>query len=81
MAADISIPLILGTDSASDELVKIDLARTGNLLLAGATKQGKSHCIHNLIRQRCDQRAYLHRWDRGIQQGHRTFSCQNDPEH
>ena len=51
MAADISIPLILGTDSASDELVKIDLARTGNLLLAGATKQGKSHCIHNLIRQ------------------------------
>lgn len=51
MAADINIPLILGTDSASDELVKIDLARTGNLLLAGATKQGKSHCIHNLIRQ------------------------------
>ena len=28
MAADINIPLILGTDSASDELVKIDLART-----------------------------------------------------
>ena len=51
MAADINIPLILGTDSASDELVKIDLARTGNLLLAGATKQGKSHCIHNLISQ------------------------------
>lgn len=51
MAADISIPLILGTDSASNEVVKIDLARTGNLLLAGATKQGKSHCIHNLIRQ------------------------------
>lgn len=51
MAADISIPLILGTDSASDEFVMIDLARTGNLLLAGATKQGKSHCIHNLIRQ------------------------------
>ena len=51
MAADISIPLIHGTDSASDEFVMIDLARTGNLLLAGATKQGKSHCIHNLIRQ------------------------------
>ena len=51
MAADISIPLILGTDSASDEFVMIDLARTGNLLLAGATKQGKSHCIHNLVRQ------------------------------
>ena len=51
MAADISIPLILGTDSASDEFVMIDLAKTGNLLLAGATKQGKSHCIHNLIRQ------------------------------
>ena len=51
MAADISIPLILGTDSASNEVVKIDLARTGNLLLAGATKQGKSHCIHTLIRQ------------------------------
>lgn len=46
-----TIPLILGTDSASDEFVKIDLARTGNLLLAGATKQGKSHCIHNLIAQ------------------------------
>ena len=51
MAADISIPLILGTDSASNEVVKIDLARTGNLLLAGATKQGKSHCLHNLVRQ------------------------------
>ena len=51
MAADISIPLILGTDSASDEFVMIDLARSGNLLLAGASKQGKSHCIHNLIRQ------------------------------
>ena len=51
MAADISIPLILGTYSASDEYIKIDLARAGNLLLAGATKQGKSHCIHNLIRQ------------------------------
>ena len=51
MAADISIPLTIGTDSASNEVVKIDLAGTGNLLLAGATKQGKSHCIHNLIRQ------------------------------
>ena len=51
MAADINIPLILGTDSVSNEVVMIDLARTGNLLLTGATKQGKSHCIHNLIRQ------------------------------
>lgn len=51
MSSDISIPLTLGTDSASNEVVEIDLARTGNLLLAGATKQGKSHCIHNLISQ------------------------------
>lgn len=45
------IPLKLGTDSVSGEPIEIDLATIGNLLLAGATMQGKSHCIHNLISQ------------------------------
>ena len=47
----ISLPIILGLDPTSDEPVSIDLEKCGNLLLTGATKQGKSHCIHNLISQ------------------------------
>ena len=45
------LPITLGTDPKSNESVHIDLAQCGNLLIGGATKQGKSHCIHNLIRQ------------------------------
>ena len=45
----ISLPIILGLDLTSDEPVSIDLGKCGNILLAGATKQGKSHCIHNII--------------------------------
>ena len=47
----ISLPIILGLDLTSDEPVSIDLGKCGNILLAGATKQGKSHCIHNMISQ------------------------------
>jgi S-DNA-T family DNA segregation ATPase FtsK/SpoIIIE len=44
-----SLPLTLGLDSTTNESVSIDLGKCGNILLAGATKQGKSHCIHNII--------------------------------
>ena len=46
---NISLPLTLGLDSTTNEPVSIDLGKCGNILLAGATKQGKSHCIHNMI--------------------------------
>ena len=39
------LPITLGTDPKSNESVHIDLAQCGNLLIGGATKQGKSHCI------------------------------------
>ena len=45
----ISLPLTLGLDSTTNEPVSIDLGKCGNILLAGSTKQGKSHCIHNMI--------------------------------
>ena len=45
------LPITLGTDPKSNESIHIDLAQCGNLLIGGATKQGKSHCIHNLISQ------------------------------
>lgn len=45
------LPITLGTDPKSNESVHIDFAQCGNLLIGGATKQGKSHCIHNLISQ------------------------------
>ena len=44
-----SLHLTLGLDSTTNESVSIDLAKCGNILLPGATKQGKSHCIHNMI--------------------------------
>ena len=44
-----SLPLTLGLDPITDEPISIDLGKCGNILLAGATKQGKSHCIHNMI--------------------------------
>ena len=46
-----SLPLTLGLDPKTNEPISIDLGKCGNILLAGATKQGKSHCIHNLISQ------------------------------
>ena len=46
-----TFPVTLGTDPTSYESVNIDLAQCGNMLIGGATKQGKSHCIHNLISQ------------------------------
>ena len=48
---NISLPLTLGLDSTTNEPVSIDLGKCGNILLAGSTKQGKSHCIHNMISQ------------------------------
>ena len=48
---NITLPLTLGSDPTTNEPISIDLGKCGNILLAGATKQGKSHCIHNLISQ------------------------------
>lgn len=45
------LPITLGTDPKSNESIHIDFAQCGNLLIGGTTKQGKSHCIHNLISQ------------------------------
>ena len=44
-----SLHLTLGLDPITNEPISIDLGKCGNILLAGATKQGKSHCIHNMI--------------------------------
>ena len=46
-----TFPVTIGTDPTSNESVNIDLAKCGNILIGGATKQGNSHCIHNLISQ------------------------------
>ena len=46
-----TLPVTLGTDHISNESVLIDIAQCGNILIVGATKQGKSHCIHNMISQ------------------------------
>ena len=46
-----TFPVTLGTDPTSNESVNVDLAQCGNMLIGGVTKQGKSHCIHNLISQ------------------------------
>ena len=48
---NISLPLTLGLDPITNEPISIDLGKCGNILLAGATKQGKSHCIQNMISQ------------------------------
>ena len=47
----ISLPLTLGLDPKTNEPISIDLRKCGKIMLTGATKQGKSHCIHNLISQ------------------------------
>ena len=46
---NITLPLTLGSDPTTNEPISIDLGKCGNILLVGATKQGKSHCIHNMI--------------------------------
>jgi S-DNA-T family DNA segregation ATPase FtsK/SpoIIIE len=46
---NIPLPLTLGSDPTTNEPISIDLGKCGNILLVGATKQGKSHCIHNMI--------------------------------
>lgn len=38
-----TLPVTLGTDHISNESVLIDIAQCGNILIVGATKQGKSH--------------------------------------
>ena len=46
---NITLPLTLGSDPTTNEPISIDLGKCGNILLVGATKQGKSHCIHKMI--------------------------------
>ena len=51
MNTNLIVPITLGVDKKSHEPIHIDLAKCGSILLAGATKQGKSHCIHDMISQ------------------------------
>lgn len=51
MNTNLIVPITLGVDKESHEPIHIDLAKCGSILLAGATKQGKSHCIHDMISQ------------------------------
>ena len=46
---NITLPLTLGSDPTINEPISIDLGKCGNILLVGATKQGKSHCLHKMI--------------------------------
>ena len=46
---NITLPLTLGSDPTTNEPISIDLGKCGNILLVGATKPGKSHCIHKMI--------------------------------
>lgn len=46
---NITLPLTLGLDPTTNEPISIDLGKCGNILLVGATKQGKSHCLHKMI--------------------------------
>lgn len=47
-SADKALPLFLGIDIARQPFV-IDLAEAPHILVAGATKQGKTMCIHDMI--------------------------------
>ena len=40
---NITLPLTLGSDPTTNEPIRIDLWKCGNILLVGDTKQGKSH--------------------------------------
>lgn len=43
------LPIILGLKTSDGEVLQFDLAKSGNVLIGGALKQGKTICIKNMI--------------------------------
>ena len=43
------LPIILGIKTIDGKALQFDLSASGNILIGGATKQGKSTCIKNMI--------------------------------
>lgn len=43
------VPVVLGMDTSNGSLLDINLAHAGNILIGGATKQGKTTCLKNII--------------------------------
>ena len=43
------MPIILGIKTIDGKALQFDLSASGNILIGGATKQGKSTCIKNMI--------------------------------
>lgn len=52
------LPIILGIKTIDDKVLQFDLSASGNILIGGATKQGKSTCIKNMIYclERCESK-------------------------
>ena len=52
------LPIILGIKTIDDKALQFDLSASGNILIGGATKQGKSTCIKNMIYclERCESK-------------------------
>lgn len=52
------LPIILGIKTIDGKALQFDLSASGNILIGGATKQGKSTCIKNMIYclERCESK-------------------------
>ena len=52
------LPIILGIKTIDGKALQFDLSASGNILVGGATKQGKSTCIKNIIYclERCESK-------------------------
>ena len=52
------LPIILGIKTIDGKALQFDLSASGNILVGGATKQGKSTCIKNMINclERCESK-------------------------
>lgn len=52
------LPIILGIKTIDGKALQLDLSASGNILIGGATKQGKSTCIKNMIYflERCESK-------------------------
>ena len=52
------LPIILGIKTIDGKALQFDLSASGNILVGGATKQGKSTCIKNMIYclERCESK-------------------------
>ena len=52
------MPIVLGLQTIDGKALQFDLSESGNILIGGATKQGKSTCIKNMIYclERCESK-------------------------